>query len=373
MKSTSDSTLSNEEFALIELGKYQKQINEILQKEFSSVPRNDYPETYPIHEALDNAFLDVLHRGGKRLRGALVLVAYDLFNTEEAVNQDVYTLAIATEIYNAYLLVLDDVDDQSEFRRGKPSAHTLLTNFKKKYNSKRSAVKFGNMMAVYSAIGAEHSMKNMIIETSFESKMILKILKSFNDTLHKAEFGQLLEAYLELTSQASSEDVLKVHEYKTGYYTIYQPLEIGAISAGATDHQINSLKEYALAVGIAFQLKDDILGLFGDTKITGKPAIDDLKEGKMTLLMSFALENASAKQKEVLLTYLGNKTISESELLIVQKIVEETGSFKHSEDLIVELIDKAKKSLIIDFPEYVDNLSIKFLIGIADYIANRKK
>jgi len=372
MSSISDSHLSNKSFALEKLGKYKKLINETLNQKFSTIPRNMYPKEYDIHKAVDSAFLDVLHRGGKRLRGALSICAYELFN-KTSFNKDIYTLAASIEIFATYLLVIDDVDDQSLFRRGKLTAHQMLSKFKNNYNSKRDSSKFGNIMAIYSAIMAKHSMENMIMNTSFDDGVKLKVLNSFNDTLHTAAYGQLLEAYLELTSESSSEDVLTVHEYKTGYYTIYSPLEIGAIVAGASQKEIDALKEFAISIGIAFQLRDDILGLYGDSKITGKPAIDDLKEGKMTLLMTYALENASKTQKQTLLEILGNNNITENTLKTAQNIVKETGSYKYSEDMIKNLVIKAKASLLNTFKDKQDHDSIRFLLGISDYMVNRNK
>jgi len=372
MPSTSDSLVSNESFAFKKLGEYKDLINEVLKETFSTIPKNDYPKSYPIHDAVDNAFLDVLHRGGKRLRGALAIAAYELFNPE-VFNNDIYKVAGAVEIFQTYLLVLDDVDDQSEIRRKKPTAHKMLQNFHSEVGYSGSKERFGDMMTVYTAIAADHSMNNMLIDLSFSSDEKLKVLKSFNDTLHMTEYGQLLEAHLGMIGSATSEDVMTVHEYKTGHYTIYRPLEVGAILSGASFNEINTLKEFAISIGIAFQLRDDVIGLFGDPEITGKPAIDDLKEGKMTLLITYALENSNKKQKETLLSLLGKFEISNDELRIAQDIVKETGSYDNSESLIYKLVEKGQKALKNEFQDKLDHSSIKFLLGISDYIANREK
>ncbi|PIU72160.1 polyprenyl synthetase family protein, partial [Candidatus Woesearchaeota archaeon CG06_land_8_20_14_3_00_33_13] len=142
----------------------------------------------------------------------------------------------------------------------------------------------------------------------------------------------------------------------------------GAIAAGASDDQLKILSEYAIPLGMAFQLKDDILGLFGSEEKLGKPADSDIKEGKKTLLILKVLENANKEQKELIGNALGNKDITKTELTKVREIIKETGSLSYSENLAEKLVKKAKNAIkTSDFETHGKD----FFLEIADYVIKR--
>src|SRR4030042_6057598 len=112
---------------------------------------------------------------------------------------------------------------------------------------------------------------------------------------------------MEYKKKTTEKEVLKMYEYKTAKYTIEGPLHLGAILAGADDKLLKTFSAYAIPVGIAFQIQDDILGLFGDEKKLGKPVGSDIRQGKFTILAAKAVEKASGKQKKIIKNILGKK------------------------------------------------------------------
>jgi len=159
---------------------------------------------------------------------------------------------------------------------------------------------------------------------------------------------------------------------KTAIYTYENPLHIGAILAGTNKDKLELLSKYALPGGIAFQLQDDILGLFGTPEETGKPNFSDLRQGKMSLLILKALEEASIDQKRVIAKAWGNDKVSKNQAEAVRKIVVETGSLDYSRRIAIKWARKAQLAI----PEMVkrgwNKNSINYLDGIAQYMVERR-
>jgi len=144
--------------------------------------------------------------------------------------------------------------------------------------------------------------------------------------------------------------------------------------AGETSKSIARFNTYAEKAGIAFQIQDDILGVYGDPKETGKSNMDDIMEGKATLLTIYAYAKASAEQKKILDQTVGNRELEkEPELFAqVQQVILETGSLEHSKQVAQSLVRESKDSMYKEFPDYTDNNGFKFIVGIADYMIERK-
>jgi len=189
-----------------------------------------------------------------------------------------------------------------------------------------------------------------------------------NNVIHTVIYGEALDILSEL-KPVTQKDVEKVHKLKTASYTIEGPLQIGALLAGANNEQLKTLSDYAIPLGVAFQIQDDILGMFGDEQKVGKPCDSDLKEGKQTLLILKALEKASQEQKDIIKSALGNPDITKEQLEQVRQIIKDTGSLQYSQDLAKQLIEKAKSIIMnSDFQQQGKD----FLIGIADYMLERE-
>ena len=219
-------------------------------------------------------------RDGKRIRPILFIVGYLGFARKAATN--LYTSAIAIELLHDFMLVHDDIIDKSDTRRGKPSMHILLGNHLKKYkNVKFSgqdlALVVGDIMYAM-AIDAFLSIKE-------KSQRKEKAFRSFLRAAVYTGSGEFIELLggLKTLEKTSKQSIYKIYDYKTAHYTFACPLSTGAILAGATKNQVDKLFDYGIYLGRAFQIKDDILGVFGDHREIGKSTLSDLQEAVPTI------------------------------------------------------------------------------------------
>ena len=188
-----------------------------------------------------------------------------------------------------------------------------------------------------------------------------------NHTVHNVIWGQVLDVRAS-TQEMTPAQIEMIHHYKTATYTIDGPLKMGAILAGASPKQIQAFEGYAIPVGKAFQLQDDILGLYGDAEKLGKPVGSDLQEGKHTLLIVKALELAPAADQAYIRKWLGNPRIRTPQIKKIRRIVDECGSLAHSNDCIDRMVADGIAAL--------EGVRIRqegrdFLLGLAHYVGKR--
>ncbi len=258
-----------------ELSKYQEQINTELEK---YLRKQDCPE-----RILNSAMEYSLMAGGKRLRPTLVLSTYKLFkeNLEEAM-----PYAISIEMVHNASLIHDDLPgiDNDDFRHGK------LTNHKK-FNE-ATAILAGDGLFNYAYIVISNDLLNTKNEQELKEK--LKIFREFSEATNRMLAGEYLDTECE-GKNISNEELKYIHKNKTGAY-LRLCARMGAILGGATENQLKRITSYAEKIGLAFQIKDDILSEIGDEKITGKPVGNDREKGKCTYVSEYGLE----KSKEIL-------------------------------------------------------------------------
>ena len=274
-------------------------------------------------------------------------------------------IAVSAELMNSFLLIHDDIIDDDDLRRGGPTMHRI---YAEKYKDHDNPKKFGESMAIIAgdllaALGNE-----IISKSDFDEGKRVKLLQKFNNIIKMTGYGEIIDILLDLKTNVREEDILKMHKLKTAVYTIEGPLHMGAIAAGASDEQLKTLTNYAIPLGQAFQIRDDILGMFGSEEKLGKPADSDIKEGKKTLLILKALENADKEQKEFIGNALGNKDITKTELTRVREIIKKTVSLDYSEILAEKLVKKAKN--VIKNSD-CEKQGKDFFLEIADYIIKR--
>jgi geranylgeranyl diphosphate synthase type I len=182
---------------------------------------------------------------------------------------------------------------------------------------------------------------------------------SINENMGRKEkaLKKLIEAaiytgngeFLELTygindiSKITKKQIYRVYDYKTAYYTFACPLILGAILAGATPKEIEILQGYGMHVGRAFQIKDDILGMFSEERTIGKSALSDLKEAKKTILIWYAFNNTYKKNKLIIKRILSKKNASKGDLSVMRKIIKESGSLDYARGEVAELLEKSRR------------------------------
>jgi len=277
----------------------------------------------PLYKSLK----DFILRGGKRLRPILFMTAFRGFSRKNPKN--LFRCALATELLHDFLLIHDDIIDKSALRRGKPSMHYML----KKYIPRNKNLRFGGEdLAIVAAdiifsIAVESFLS--VEENSLrKEKALLKFIESASYT-GCGEFIEIMYTGSSL-EKIRKDTIYKIYDYKTAYYTFAAPLAAGAILAGAQDEEVEKLSRYGIYLGRAFQIKDDILGIFADDKKTGKPGISDIQEAKKTLLIWRAYKNSPPKDKLQIKRVLNKKNAGKKDLIAMRRIIKQSGSLKYA-------------------------------------------
>lgn len=281
-------------------------------------------------------------RKGKRIRPILLIIGYLGFAKKAA--PSLYTSALSLELLHDFMLVHDDIIDRSDLRRGKPSMHSMLNSYLKgyrnvKFNGQELAIVAGDIMF---ALGI-HAFLAIREEPRRKEEALKKLIETAMYTA-SGEFLELLSGIKDI-KKTEKKDIYRIYNYKTAYYTFASPLTIGAILAGASRKEIKRLFKYGECLGRAFQIKDDILGMFADEKTTGKSALTDLQEAKKTILIWQAFQKAGRQDKNAIKNILTKKTISYRDLTKMRCIITRTGALDYARREIVLLIKHANKLL----------------------------
>ncbi|GAA5053223.1 geranylgeranyl diphosphate synthase type I [Thermocatellispora tengchongensis] len=298
------------------------------------------PDLAPLLQAADE-FL----AGGKRLRPAFCYWGWRAAGGGP--DPAIVTAAASLELLQASALIHDDVMDKSDLRRGMPAAHKRFEALHERSGWHGSARRFGE--------GAAILLGNLLLlwsgemwRTSGLAEEALDAAMPLHDHMRtELMCGQYLDLLEQAEGESTFEGALRVALYKSGRYSVEQPLRLGLTLAarGELPWMERLCVEYGRSVGIAFQLRDDVLGVFGDPAETGKPAGDDLREGKRTMLIARALGSATPRQAEDVRALLGDPALDEAGVARLRAIIEETGALAACEEMIKRYLDDALASL----------------------------
>lgn len=261
-------------------------------------------------------------RPSKRVRGGLVAAAYD-----QATNQQYSAaglrLGAAIEIVQNYLLIVDDVIDRSVARRGAPTIHKLYQQYSG--SDEREADMIGILVGELQGQLVNHAIAT-IEGVAADDK--LRVMQMLARDLTITDLAQMDDVWQQFgVREVTEADLLRKYEQKSSYYSFVNPLTCGLVLAGKSLEQVRADAEsFGLPAGIAFQLRDDYLGAFGDTGQTGKPNLDDLREGKNTLMVHLAAIRGTDEQKKLLGELLGNEVAGEDDLHTFQQILIDTNA-----------------------------------------------
>lgn len=283
--------------------------------------------------------------GGKRLRAQLVLASH---SAHRGTNDDCAAgVAAAVEIFQTAALLHDDVLDDSDTRRGRPSAHRVLANFHRDNGWLGSSNDFGAAAAVLAGditlVAAHRALWSA--SESLTAPAAAMTTRLFADMAELVTMGQ----YLDMRTAAQPIDTIATQESqirsvmrsKTASYSAEFPLALGAACAGGDAGSIASMRAIGLPLGIAFQLRDDILGLTGSPAVTGKPAGDDIREGKRTMLVWHAWSRTDDTGRRVLAETLGHRGATDSQVQDAVDVVRATDALDKVEDEIATLAQKS--------------------------------
>ncbi|HEY5805844.1 MAG TPA: polyprenyl synthetase family protein [Candidatus Saccharimonadales bacterium] len=323
-----------------------------------------------VQEIETDVFLDVLGRGGKRIRGSLVMAGYEMCGGTN--RPMIIQTARAIEMLHAYILIVDDIQDRSVLRRGKSSAHKMIEVYHKKHLLKGDAAHAGISLALNAALAGAHAAQAILANLDAEPQLRLNVLSITNRTMGITAHGQTLDIVNELVGQPSEEDIERVLEWKTALYTVINPLHVGMVLAGADCRVTDAITPYGHHAGKAFQITDDILGIFGEEKDLGKTPGDDIREGKGTILVLYALKNAPAADKAFLKKSLGNPQLTAEEFETCKQIIEKTGALAYAQERVAKHLSDALASLDNDNAKDLwSKEGADFLKGIARALQNR--
>lgn len=290
--------------------------------------------------------------GGKKIRGALTVLGYQMAGGGDL--EAVLPVSCGIELLHNFLLIHDDIIDKDALRRGKPTVHKQVGDSK--------AIIVGD---IGSFLGYE-----LILSANFPREILVEAFSKLNDFVLKTGYGQMLDIDYDQKKDISWEDIYNVRLYKTAYYTFVMPLSVGATLAKADSPTQKAIETYGVNVGIAFQIADDILGIFGDPKVTGKSNNSDIKEGKKTFLYAKALELAGPADKKFLIKRYGTENLKVNEIEKIRSIFESSGSLEYSKKLALELAANGKRVIK---EVTADSKYQAILTELADFVVSRDR
>ena len=301
-------------------------------------------ETAPLVSAVSG-----LLSGGKGLRAGFLYWGYRAAGGADS--DALVRLAASMEFFQGAALLHDDVMDRSDTRRGMPSAHRAVAALHRARGWAGDADRFGEGTAILAGDLCLTWCDELYATCGLPAEELARgrrLFDTMRTQLMGGQFLDLLESArgwdgLDLDTRIAS--ARKVIRFKSAKYTIEHPLLIGARVGGTPEDSLAPLSDYGLALGEAFQLRDDLLGVFGDPEATGKPAGDDLREGKRTVLVAHALDAASHADRETVEGLLGRDDLDLAGVEAIRGVLVDTGAVERVEGLIGDLADDARKAV----------------------------
>ena len=323
----------------------------------------------PVTAALTRFALEA----GKRLRPAFVYWGYrgaggprDGRRAEAAVRA-----ACSVELLHVCALIHDDIMDGSQVRRGRPAMHVAFADLHRRHGWRGDPARFGEGAAVLMGDLAFTWADAALAGAGLPDDRLAAALRLFNRLRAELMGGQYLDLLEARRGAPGEAAVRRVLAYKSGKYTIERPLHLGL--AMAASPRRNALaaaySAYGLPLGEAFQLRDDVLGVFGAPEVTGKPAGDDLREGKETYLVMLTRRLAGDAGRQLLEAALGDAKLSEERVAELRRVIAACGALDGTEARIAELLAEAKAAMAA--AERVDATARAVLLALADHVTDR--
>lgn len=294
------------------------------------------------YDGLTACLEDFVLSGGKRLRPAFAYWGWRAVSDAD-VDSSALLLFGALELLHASALVHDDVIDSSATRRGRPTAHVQFADLHRSRGWRGGSEQFGISAAILLGDLALCWADDIVADVDLPADARRRVRRVWADIRTEVLGGQYLDIVAEASAAESIDSALAVNTYKTASYTVTRPLQLG-VAAAADRPDVQALfHDVGNELGVAFQLRDDVLGVFGDPAVTGKPSGDDLRSGKRTVLLATALELADASDLAAasLLRDRVGTTLSDSEVVELRNVIDGVGALAAVEDRIATLTRRA--------------------------------
>ena len=317
----------------------------------------------PVSQALSSFLLD----SGKRLRPLFAYSGYVSAGAE--LTPSVLKAIASLELLQACALIHDDLMDGSDTRRGKPSIHRHFESMHVQEELEGFAPAYGLAAAVLLGDLALVWSSQMLNESGLSTRAFNHTLPIHDEMRVELMAGQFLDIFEQVQKTTDLNRSIRVAQYKSGKYTIERPLLIGAVlSERHSPELLRDLSGYGLPIGEAFQYRDDLLGVFGDSSLTGKPAGDDLREGKRTVLIALTDLASTDAMREESKKYFGSPNLDADGIAILQEIIISTGAKEKLESMIERLTDQALRSAE---SELIDERAHPLLLELAKIATKR--
>ena len=315
------------------------------------------------------------NKGGKFLRACLIALGYQSFGKDD----DKYLpLGIALELFQTSILIHDDIIDKADKRRG---LDTIPMKYQKIYGDpiksgdsfevKRKDI--GNSMALCLGDLGFYLALQIIVKNYRDNKNLNRVLEYYNDVAIKTCEGEMVDVILPFYEEFYGEEddleshVMEIYKLKTAWYSVVGPYCLGAILGGCDEEKVHKLEDALINLGVAFQIKDDLLGIYGDEKHIGKSVTSDVSEYKQTILYAYAI---NTEYKDELLKYYG-KDISAKEMDKVKELFDKSGAREYANKTMDKLFEGSFKN-ILDL-DFLDLDKKKLLLGFAEFLKVRSK
>jgi len=301
---------------------------------------------------LYEASLHYIKAGGKRLRPLITILASRIVGGNE---ETAIPGAAAVEVLHTFTLVHDDIIDKDELRRGVPTVHRLW--------GIDMAIVAGDTLYAY-------AYKCLLQALSYgtSSDRVSKAIEYLTEAAITVAEGQALDMLLPSRSTVSESDYINMVKKKTA--TLFAAsAAIGAALAGGSDDVISKLWNIMIMAGIAFQIRDDVLGLIGDERTLGKPVYSDLREGKMTILVIYALNRADEKYRNKMKFVIGNRAATHEELAEVAELIKNLGALEHAEAIADEYAEKT--IALVELLNSVDSEALLMMKDVVRFMVRR--
>jgi geranylgeranyl diphosphate synthase type I len=308
-------------------------------------------------------------RGGKRFRAILVLAGYHLATGRSP--RPALRAAAAVEHFQSWMLIHDDIIDHAEERRGGPTVHRSLAQDHRRDRGEGSSEDYGVGIGITLGDLEEPFTVEAILATRATPAARLAALDEYVRMTRCTAFGQLLDIRSGALDPGTvrEQDVLAVHRFKSAIYTVVSPLKIGALLGGSPLARLGDIETFGTNIGIAFQLRDDVLGAGFEAEESGKSS-NDLIEGKRTLLVVKAWANGSEADRSRLARVLGNSQATPEDVERARNVIRDTGSLDYSEKRIDELTRAAVRC--VEQSRTIPARGKPLLKEVADRLVRRK-
>src|SRR4051794_13164380 len=289
--------------------------------------------------------------GGKRVRPTFAWWGWRGAgrDPDDAAAPAVVRAISALELLQACALIHDDLMDASATRRGRPTVHVEFARRHADAGWRGMPTRFGAAAAILLGDLALAWADDLLRGAGLPADALTRSARPWQAMRTEVLGGQFLDVLFQATGDASSRAALQIDRFKTAAYTVERPLHLGAAIAGAGPDLVAAYRRFGADIGVAFQLRDDLLGVFGDPAVTGKPAGDDLREGKRTLLLALAIERAEQRGSTAAVAEIeeavGDPELDDARLDRVRDLLDDLGAVQAVEQRIAALTGSALDAL----------------------------